>query len=108
MKEQDYRDSLTVWGEQFASVMMQDAGAKQVALQDAYDVFVEVFHKEPTPKALASLSDQELEVLRIQMRDGVGSRANTHDLSAQGNIAHGQGMAARRNPASRLLREPSK
>ncbi len=66
MKQQDYLDFLTVWGEQFASVMLEDAGAKEVASQDAYEVFVEAFRKEPTPEALASLSDQELEMLRIQ------------------------------------------
>ncbi len=66
MKEQEYLDFLTVWGEQFASVMMEDVGAKGVAPQDAYEVFVEAFNKEPTPEALASLSEQELEVLRVK------------------------------------------
>ncbi|HEX5211667.1 MAG TPA: hypothetical protein VFW22_08035 [Pseudolabrys sp.] len=66
MKKQEYLDFLTVWGEQFADVMMANVGAKGVAPQDAYEVFVEAFNKEPTPAFLASLSDQELEALRAQ------------------------------------------
>ena len=66
MNHQEYLDFLTVWGEQFASVMIEDAGAKDVTPQDAYEVFVEAFPEEPTPTRLAALSEQELEMLRAK------------------------------------------
>ena len=64
MTEQEYLDFLTTWGEQFASVMLEDAGAKEAIPQDAYEVFVDAFRKEPTPDGLAALTEDELKKLR--------------------------------------------
>jgi hypothetical protein len=65
VKEQEYLDWLTVWGDQFCEVTREEAGKLVASHQDAYEVFVEAFHKEPTPAALAALSEQELEKLRV-------------------------------------------
>lgn len=64
MTEQEYLDFLTVRGDSFCNAMRETAGITEVVHQDAYEVFVEAFRKEPTPAALAALSEQELEILR--------------------------------------------
>ena len=64
MTEQEYLDFLTTWGDSFCDAMRKTAGVTEVTQQDAYEVFVETFRKEPTRAALAALSEQELEMLR--------------------------------------------
>jgi hypothetical protein len=63
MNEQEYLDFLIAWGEEFAGAMWEDARI-EASSQDAYEVFVEAFGEKPTPQALASLSEQQLEKLR--------------------------------------------
>jgi hypothetical protein len=65
MNEQARLDFLTAFGEEFCEALAPWVGWDNIASQDAFEVFLRVFGQEPTFSILSSLSDGQLEELRV-------------------------------------------
>src|SRR5690348_12184683 len=65
MDEQKRLDFLAALGEAFCEELAPAVGWDNVTPQDAFEVFLRVLRQEPSPQILSSLSDLQLEQLRV-------------------------------------------
>ena len=65
MNEHQRLDFLIAFGEEFCEAVTPTVGSGDVTPQDGFEVFLRVFQQEPNPQFLSSLSDSQLEQLRV-------------------------------------------
>ena len=65
MNEQARLNFLTAFGEEYCEALAPAVGWDNIAPQDAFEVFLRVFQQEPSFQSLSSLSDTQLEELRV-------------------------------------------
>jgi hypothetical protein len=66
MNEHKRLDFLAAFGEEFRAGLWPIVGWENLVPQDAFAVLLRVQRQEPTPQLLSSLSDLELEQLRVE------------------------------------------
>ena len=59
-------DFLAAFGDEFCDALANSVGQVAPVAQDGFEVFMRAFQEEPSPQLLASLSDAQLERLRVE------------------------------------------
>ena len=65
MSDQERLDFLAAFGDEFCQALADSVGQDALVPQDGFEVFLRVFQEEPSPQLLSSLSDNQLEQLRV-------------------------------------------
>ena len=63
MTEQQKLDFMSVFGEEFSDALANAVGWENITPHDGYEVFLRVFHQEPTSQLLAEIHDSQLETM---------------------------------------------
>ena len=66
MNDQQRLDFLAAFGDEFCDALAVSVGQGTLVAQDGFEVFLRAFQEEPSPQLLASLSDGQLERLRVE------------------------------------------
>jgi hypothetical protein len=66
MNDIEFGDFMSALGEEFCEALSPVVGFSAIAPNDAYELFIRAFATDPSPHFLASLSDSQLELLRVE------------------------------------------
>jgi hypothetical protein len=66
MSDDDRLDFLSAFGDEFCDALSPAVGRGDLVPQDGFEVFLRVFRREPSPRLLSSLTDGDVERLRLE------------------------------------------
>jgi hypothetical protein len=69
MKKPNLIDFMTILGEEFCEALSPTVGWDELIPQDSYEIFCRTFNQKPSLQMLASLSESQLELLRINCEE---------------------------------------